>query len=198
VTKQELLDTLLAEAVLKLNGGGDVVSVKQALAIAEKAGSIEQWREAVRQIVMAGLDAETRPPASQLAFLEAISDAKAMKEQYLNDPYRSPAKCNVTSYWHYKSDAKEMMVPSHGMDSIGPEDFNLRFSQARQAATVRGAGFLVGFLEEISTQGVGQITVRIWDASFSSRFAEPIQVSKPQKFEVDSQTDAIAWTEGPE
>jgi hypothetical protein len=194
VTKQELLDALLAEAVLKLNGRGDIVSVEQALAIAEKARNIEAWRESIRHLVSAGLAAETKPSISQTTLIEAISDAKTMKEQYLNDPYRSPAKCNITSYWHYKPDAKEMLVPSHGTDTITPGDFNVRFSQARQAAVGRGEGFLVGFLEEYSTPESGQITVRIWDASFRSRFLEPIQVSKEQKFAVSLETDAITWT----
>jgi ssRNA-specific RNase YbeY (16S rRNA maturation enzyme) len=195
VTKQELMDALLAEAVLKLNGGGDIVSVEKAVAAAEKAGNVEEWREAVQQIVKNALNAETKPSDSEIILMRATADAKALKEQYLNDPYRSPAKCNVTSYWYYKPKTKEMTVPSHEGDVIAPVDFKQRFSQARQSAVGRGEGFIVGFLEENAPQGSGQITVRLWDAAFSSRFAEPVHVSKPQRFAVDSHTDEITWTE---
>jgi len=195
VNKQELMDALLAEAVLRLNGGGDIVSVEQAVAAAEKTSNVEEWRAAVQQIVKDGLTIGTEPSDSEIVLMRATADAKALKEQYLNDPYRSPAKCNVTSYWHYKSKTKEMTVPSHEGDVVAPGDFKQRFSQARQSAIGRGEGFIVGFLEENASQGSGQITVRMWDAAFSSRFAEPLHISKPQRVAVDSDTDEIAWTE---
>jgi hypothetical protein len=78
---------------------------------------------------------------------------------------------------------------------IAPEDFKLRFSQARQIAIGRGERFVVGFLEKVAPNG-GEITVGIWRAAFSSRFSEPLHVSKRQKFLIDVETDEIAWTVG--
>ncbi len=194
MTKQELMDALLAEAVLKLNGGTDFVTVPQAIAAAEGTSTIAQWREAVEQMVKSGRIADIQPSDSATLFSKVVADARAMKEHYLNDPYRSPAMCNITSYWYYEAETIEMMVPSHEKDSIAPTDFKQRFSQARQAAIGRGEGFVAGFLEETAPQG-GKITVSMWLASFSSRFSEPIHVSRPQKFVIDSETDKIVWTE---
>ena len=197
MTKQELMDARLAESVLKLDEGHESVSVSQAIAAAEQTNTLAEWREAVEQIVKAGLDAKTKSPDSATLFSRAIADARALKEQYLKDPYRSPAKCNITSYWYYQAETKEMTVPAQEGDSIAPEDFKQRFSQARQLAIGRGEGFVVGFLEEIAPNG-GKITVGIWSAAFSSRFSAPIHLSKWQKFLIDGETDEIAWTVGPE
>lgn len=197
MTKQELLEALLAESVLKLNEGREMVSVSQAIAAAEQTNTLAEWREAVEQIVKAGLDARTESPDTATLFSRAIADARALKTQYLSDPYRSPAKCNITSYWYYRAETKEMTVPAQEGDSILPEDFKLRFSQARQVAIGRGEGFVVGFLEEVAPHG-GEVTVGMWRAAFSSRFSEPIHVSKRQKFLIDAETDEIAWTVGPE
>jgi hypothetical protein len=197
VTKQELMDALLAESVLKLDEGREIVSVSQAIAAAEKTNTLAEWREAVEQTVKAGLETITKSSDSGTLFSHAIADARALKELYLNDPYRSPAKCNITSYWYYQAETKEMTVPAQEGDSIAPEDFKQRFSQARQIAVGRGEGFVVGFLEEIAPSG-GEITVGMWRAAFSSRFSEPIHVSKRQKFIVHVETDEIAWTVGPE
>jgi hypothetical protein len=194
LTKQELTDALLVEAVLKLNRGNDSVTVPQAIAAAERTSTIAEWREAVEQMVKSGSVADVQSSDSATLFSKAVADARAMKEQYLNDPYRSPAMCNITSYWYYEAATKEMMVPSQEKDSIAPTDFKQRFSQARQAAIGRGEGFVAGFLEETAPQG-GKITVRMWYAAFSSRFSEPIHVSQPQKFVIDSETDKIVWTE---
>ncbi|MFZ0580965.1 MAG: hypothetical protein WAN72_03395 [Candidatus Acidiferrales bacterium] len=195
MTKQELMDALLAEAVLKLNGTDEIVTVPQAIAAAEHAGTIAEWREAVERLVKGGSIAEAPSSDSATLFSKVVADARAMKEQYLNDPYRSPAMCNITSYWFYKAETKEMTVPAQEKDTIAPEDFKQRFSQARQTAVVRGEGFVVGFLEEFAPQG-GKITVSVWHAAFSSRFSEPIHVSQPRKFVIDSETDKIVWTEG--
>ena len=197
MTKQELMEALLAESVLKLNEGREMVSISQAIAAAEQTNTLAEWREAVEQIVKAGLDANAESPDTATLFSRAIADARALKEQYLSDPYRSPAKCNITSYWYYQGETKEMTVPAQEGDSIAPEDFKLRFSQARQVAIGRGEGFVVGFLEEVTPNG-GSITVGMWRAAFSSRFSEPIHVSKRQKFLIDVETDEIAWTVGPE
>jgi hypothetical protein len=197
VTKQELMDALLAESVLKLDEGREIVSVSQAIAVAEQTNTLAEWREAVEQMVKAGLDAKTKSPDSATLFSRAIADARALKEQYLKDPYRSPAKCDITSYWYYQAETREMTVPAQEGDSIAPEDFKQRFSQARQIAIGRGEGFVVGFLEEFAPNG-GKITVGIWRAAFSSRFSEPIHLSKRQKFLIDGETDEIAWTVGPE
>jgi len=197
VTKQELMDALLTESVLKLDEGREIVSVSQAIAAAEQTNTLAEWREAVGQIVKTALDANTESSDSTTLFSRAIADARALKEQYLRDPYRSPAKCNITSYWYYQAETKEMTVPAQEGDSISPEDFKQRFSQARQIAIGRGEGFVVGFLEEVAPNG-GKITVGMWRAAFSSRFSDPIHVSKRQKFLLDGETDAIAWTVGPE
>jgi hypothetical protein len=197
VTKQELMAALLAESVLKLDAGREIVSVSQAIAAAEQTNTVAEWREAVEQLVKAGLDAKKESSDSTTLFSRAIADARALKEQYLKDPYRSPAKCNITSYWYYQSETKEMTVPAQEGDSIAPEDFKQRFSQARQLAIGRGEGFVVGFLEEVVANG-GKITVGMWRAAFSSRFSEPVHVSKRQKFLIDVETDEIAWTVGPE
>ncbi len=197
MTKQELMDALLAESILKLNEGRDVVSVSQAIAAAEQTNTLAEWREAVEQIVKAGLNAKAESPDTATLFSRAIADARALKKQYLSDPYRSPAKCNITSYWYYLADTKEMTVPAQEGDSIAPEDFKQRFSQARQLAIGRGEGFVVGFMEEVVPNG-GEITVGMWRAAFSSRFSDPIHVSRRQKFIVDVETDEIAWTVGPE
>ncbi|HWO29108.1 MAG TPA: hypothetical protein VNO32_09950 [Candidatus Acidoferrum sp.] len=197
MTKQELMDALLAESVLKLDEGREIVSVSQAIAVAEQTNTLAEWREAVEQMVKAGLDAKTKSPDSATLFSRAIADARALKEQYLKDPYRSPAKCDITSYWYYQAETREMTVPAQEGDSIAPEDFKQRFSQARQIAIGRGEGFVVGFLEEFAPNG-GKITVGIWRAAFSSRFSEPIHLSKRQKFLIDGETDEIAWTVGPE
>jgi hypothetical protein len=194
LTKQELTDALLVEAVLKLNGGNDIVTIPQAIYAAERTRTLAEWREAVEQMIKSGGIEDVQSSDSATLFSKVVPDARAMKEQYLNDPYRSPAKCNITSYWHYTAETKEMMVPSHEKDSIPPTDFKQRFSQARQAAIGRGEGFVVGFLEETVPQG-GKITVSMWHAAFSSRFSEPIHVSQPQKFVIDSETDKIVWTE---
>jgi hypothetical protein len=194
LTKQELTDALLAEAVLKLNGGDDIVTIPQAIAAAECTRTIAEWHEAVKQMVKSGRIADIHPSDSATLFSNVVADARAMKEQYLNEPYRSPAMCNITSYWYYEAEVKEMMVPSHETESIAPADFKQRFSQARQAAIGRGVGFVAGFLEETAPQG-GKITVSMWHASFSSRFSGPIHVSQPQKFVIDSETDKIVWTE---
>ena len=197
MTKQELMDALLTESVLKLDEGREIVSVSQAIAAAEQTNTLAEWREAVGQIVKTALDANTESSDSTTLFSRAIGDARALKEQYLKDPYRSPAKCNITSYWYYQAETKEMTVPAQEGDSISPEDFKQRFSQARQIAIGRGEGFVVGFLEEVAPNG-GKITVGMWRAAFSSRFSDPIHVSKRQKFLLDGETDAIAWTVGPE
>jgi len=197
VTKQELMEALLAESVLKLNEGREIVSVSQALAAAEQTITLPEWREAVEHMVKAGLEANTESSDSANLFSRAIADARGLKEQYLNDPYRLPAKCNITSYWYYQAETKEMTVPAQEGDSVAPEDFKLRFSQARQVAVGRGEGFVVGFLEEAAPHG-GQITVGMWRAAYSSRFSEPIHVSKRQQFLIDTETDEIAWTVGPE
>jgi hypothetical protein len=197
VTKQELMDALLAESVLKLDDGREIVSVSQAIAAAEQSNTVAEWREAVEQLVKAGLDAKKESSDSATLFSGAIADARALKEQYLKDPYRSPAKCNITSYWYYQAGTKEMTVPAQEGDSIAPEDFKQRFSQARQLAIGRGEGFVVGFLEEIVPNG-GKITVGMWCAAFSSRFSEPVHVSKRQNFLIDVETDEIAWTVGPD
>jgi hypothetical protein len=197
VTKHELMDALLAESVLKLNQGREIVSVSQSIAAAEKTNTLAEWREAVEQLVRAGLDANTESSDSATLFSRAIADARALKELNLKDSYRSPAKCNITSYWYYQAEKKEMTVPAQEWDSIAPEDFKQRFSQARQMAIGRGEGLVVGFLEEVAPDG-GKITVGMWRAAFSSRFSEPIHVSKRQKFVIDGETDEIAWTEGPE
>jgi hypothetical protein len=197
VTKQELMDALLTESVLKLDEGREIVSVSQAIAAAEQTNTLAEWREAVGQIVKTVLDANTESSDSTTLFSRAIADARALKEQYLKDPYRSPAMCNITSYWYYQAETKEMTVPAQEGDSISPEDFKQRFSQARQIAIGRGEGFVVGFLEEVAPNG-GKITVGMWRAAFSSRFSDPIHVSKRQKFLLDGETDAIAWTVGPE
>lgn len=194
MTKQELMDALLADAVLKLNGGREIVTVSEAVAAAERASTIAEWREAVEQMVKAGIIAAAKSSDSATLFSRAVADARAMKEHYLNDPYRSPAMCNVTSYWYYEAETKEMTVPAQEKDSIATEDFKQRFSQARQAAIGRGEGFVVGFLEEAAPQG-GKITVGVWQAAFSSRFLDPLHVSKPQIFVIDSETDKILWTE---
>jgi hypothetical protein len=196
VTKQELMDALLTESVLKLNEGRDIVSVSNAIAAAEQMNTLADWREAVEQLVKAGLDAKTKSSDSATLFSRAVADSRALKEQYLRDPYRSPAKCNITSYWYYRAETKEMTVPAQEGDTIAPEDFKQRFSQARQLAIGRGEGFVVGFLEEVAPKG-GKITVGMWRTAFSSRFSEPIHVSKWQKFLIDGETDAIAWTVGP-
>ncbi len=197
MTKHELMDALLAESVLKLNEGRETVSVSQAIAAAAQTNTLVEWREVVEQMVKAGLDSKTESSDSATLFSRAIADARALKEEYLKDPYRSPAKCNITSYWNYHAEAKEMTVPAQEGDSIAPEDFKQRFSQARQLAIGRGEGFVVGFLEEVAPNG-GKITVGMWRAAFSSRFSEPIHVSKRQKFLIDGETDEIAWTVGPE
>jgi hypothetical protein len=197
MTKQELMDALLAESILKLADGREIVSVSQAIAAAEQTNTLAAWREVIEQMVEAGLDAKTESSDSVTLFSRAIADARALKEQYLKDPYRSPAKCNITSYWYYQAETKEMTVPAQEGDSISPEDFKQRFSQARQIAIGRGEGFVVGFLEEVAPNG-GKITVGMWRAAFSSRFSDPIHVSKRQKFLLDGETDAIAWTVGPE
>jgi hypothetical protein len=197
VTKQELMDALLTGSVLKLEEGREIVSVSQAIAAAEQTNTLAEWREAVGQIVKTALDANTESSDSTTLFSRAIGDARALKEQYLKDPYRSPAMCNITSYWYYQAETKEMTVPAQEGDSISPEDFKQRFSQARQIAIGRGEGFVVGFLEEVAPNG-GKITVGMWRAAFSSRFSDPIHVSKRQKFLLDGETDAIAWTVGPE
>ena len=197
MTKQELMDALLTGSVLKLDEGREIVSVSQAIAAAEQTNTLAEWREAVGQIVKTALDANTESSDSTTLFSRAIGDARALKEQYLKDPYRSPAKCNITSYWYYQAETKEMTVPAQEGDSISPEDFKQRFSQARQIAIGRGEGFVVGFLEEVAPNG-GKITVGMWRAAFSSRFSDPIHVSKRQKFLLDGETDAIAWTVGPE
>jgi hypothetical protein len=197
VTKQELMDALLTESVLKLDEGREIVSVSQAIAAAEQTNTLAEWREAVGQIVKTVLDANTESSDSTTLFSRAIADARALKAQYLKDPYRSPAMCNITSYWYYQAETKEMTVPAQEGDSISPEDFKQRFSQARQIAIGRGEGFVVGFLEEVAPNG-GKITVGMWRAAFSSRFSDPIHVSKRQKFLLDGETDAIAWTVGPE
>jgi hypothetical protein len=191
------MDALLTESVLKLDEGREIVSVSQAIAAAEQTNTLAEWREAVGQIVKTALDANTESSDSTTLFSRAIGDARALKEQYLKDPYRSPAKCNITSYWYYQAETKEMTVPAQEGDSISPEDFKQRFSQARQIAIGRGEGFVVGFLEEVAPNG-GKITVGMWRAAFSSRFSDPIHVSKRQKFLLDGETDAIAWTVGPE
>jgi hypothetical protein len=196
VTKQELMEALLAESVSRLNEGREIVSISHAIAAAGQTNTLAEWRESVEQIVKAGLDAKPESSDSATLFSRAIADARALKEQYLSDPYRSPAKCNITSYWYYCSDTKEMTVPAQEGDSIAPEDFKQRFSQARQVAIGRGEGFVVGFLEEVAPNG-GEITVGIWRAAFSSRFSEPVHVSKRQKFLIDVKTDEIAWTVGP-
>jgi hypothetical protein len=49
-------------------------------------------------------------------------------------------------------------------------------------------------LEETAPQG-GKINVSMWHAAFSSRFSEPIHVSQPQKFVIDSETHKIVWTD---
>lgn len=193
MTKQELTDALLAEAVLKLNCGHGILTVPQAIAAAERTRTLAEWREAVEQIVKSGTIADIQSSDSATLFSKVVADARTMKEQYLNDPYRSPAMCNITSYWYYEAETKEMMVPSHEKDSIAPTDFKQRFSQARQAATRRGEGFVAGFLEQSAPQG-GNITVSMWPSAFSSRFSEPIHVSQPQKFVIDSETDKIVWT----
>ena len=197
MTKQELMDALLTGSVLKLDEGREIVSVSQAIAAAEQTNTLAEWREAVGQIVKTVLDANTESSDSTTLFSRAIADARALKEQYLKDPYRSPAMCNITSYWYYQAETKEMTVPAQERDSISPEDFKQRFSQARQIAIGRGEGFVVGFLEEVAPNG-GKITVGMWRAAFSSRFSDPIHVSKRQKFLLDGETDAIAWTVGPE
>jgi hypothetical protein len=92
VTKQELMDALLAESVLKLDEGREIVSVSQAIAAAEQTNTVAEWREAVEQLVKAGLDAKKESLDSATLFARAIADARALKEQYLKDPYRSPAK----------------------------------------------------------------------------------------------------------
>jgi hypothetical protein len=194
LTKQELTDALLAEAVLKLNAGNDIVTVQQAIAVAERSSTIAEWREAVEQVVKSSSFPDVQSSHSATLFSKVVADARAMKEQYLNDPYRSPAMCNITSYWYYVAGTKEMMVPAHEKDSIAPTDFKQRFSQARQAAIGRGEGFVAGCLEETAPQG-GKVTVSMWHASFSSRFSEPIHVSRPQKFVIDLDTDKIVWTE---
>jgi len=193
LTKQELTDALLAEAVLKLNGGNDIVTIPQAIAAAERTSTLVEWREAVEQMVKTARIADVQSSDSATQFSTAVADARAMKEQYLNDPYRSPAMCNITSYWYYEAATKEMMVPSQEKDSIAPTDYKQRFSQARQAAVGRGEGFVAGFLEEAAPQG-GKITVSMWHAAFSSRFSEPIHVSQPQRFVIDLETDKIVWT----
>jgi hypothetical protein len=191
------MDALLTESVLKLDEGREIVSVSQAIAAAEQTNTLAEWREAVGQIVKTALDANTESSDSTTLFSRAIGDARALKEQYLKDPYRSPAKCNITSYWYYQAETKEMTVPAQEGDSISPEDFKQRFSQARQIAIGRGEGFVVGFLEEVAPNG-GTITVGMWRAAFSSRFSDPIHVSKRQKFLLDGETYAIASTVGPE
>jgi hypothetical protein len=197
VTKQELMDALLAESVFKLDEGREIVSVSRAIAAAEQTNTVAEWREAIEQLVKAGLHAKKESSDSATLFSRAIADARALKEQYLKDPYRSPAKCNITSYWYYQAETNEMTVPAQEGDSIAPEDFKQRFSQARQLAIGRGEGFVVGFLEEVVPNG-GKITVGMWRAEFSSRFSEPIHVSKRQKFIIDVETDEIAWTVGAE
>lgn len=195
MTKQELMESLLAESVLKLNQGRDIVSVSQAIAVAEPIKTLADWREAVEQMVKAGSEANSESSNSSTLFTRAIADARLLKQRYLNDPYRSPAKCNITSYWYYKDEIVEMTVPAHEGDSITPHDFKQHFSQARQAGVGRGEGFVVGFLEEPAPNG-GTVTVGMWHAAFSSRFSEPIHISKRQHFSVDAETDEIAWTEG--
>jgi hypothetical protein len=197
VTKQALMEALLTDSVLKLNEGREIVSVSQAIAAAEKTKTLAEWREALEQLVKAGLGANTGSSDSATLFSRAIADARALKGQYLSDPYRSPAKCNITSYWYYQAETKEMTVPAQEGDSNAPEDFKQRFSQARQIAVGRGAGFVVGFLEDVAPSG-GEITVGMWRAAFGSRFSEPIHVSKRQKFLIDVETDQIAWAVGPE
>jgi len=160
MTKQELMDALLAESILKLADGREIVSVSQAIAAAEQTNTLAAWREVIEQTVEAGLDAKTESSDSVTLFSRAIADARALKEQYLKDPYRSPAKCNITSYWYCQAKTKEMTVPAQEGDSIAPEDFKQRFSQARQLAIGRGEGFVVGFLEEVAPNG-GKITVGI-------------------------------------
>lgn len=189
------MDALLAEAILKLNAGNEAVTAPQAIAVAEPAGTIAEWREAVEQMVKGGSIGVAPSSDSATLFSKVAADARAMKKQYLNDPYRSPAMCNITSYWYYKAGTKEMTVPAQEKDTIAPEDFKQRFSQARQTAVVRGDGFIVGFLEEVEPQG-GKVTVSVWHAAFSSRFSEPIHTSRPRHFVIDSKTDKIAWTEG--
>jgi hypothetical protein len=142
VTKQELMDALLTESVLKLDEGREIVSVSQAIAAAEQTNTLAEWREVVGQIVKTALDANTESSDSTTLFSRAIADARALKEQYLRDPYRSPAKCNITSYWYYQAETKEMTVPAQEGDSISPEDFKQRFSQARQIAIGRGEDLL--------------------------------------------------------
>lgn len=75
-------------------------------------------------------------------------------------------------------------------------DRRLSFCCARKghSGIGRGEGFIAGFLEETAPQG-GKITLSVWHAAFSGRFSEPIHVSQPQKFEIDSETDKIVWTE---
>lgn len=189
------MDALLAEAILKLNAGNEAVTAPQAIAAAERAGTIAEWREAVEQMVKGGSIGVAPSSDSATLFSKVVADARAMKEQYLNDPYRSPAMCNITSYWCYKAGTKEMTVPAQEKDTIAPEDLKQRFSQARQTAVVRGDGFIVGFLEEVEPQG-GKVTVSVWHAAFSSRFSEPIHTSRPRHFVIDSKTDKIAWSEG--
>jgi hypothetical protein len=100
VTTRELIEALLAESVSKLNKGREIVSVSEAIAAAEQVKTLAEWRQAVEQMIRAGLDAKTESSDSATLFSRAIADARALKEQYLNDPYRSPAKCNITSYWY--------------------------------------------------------------------------------------------------
>ena len=59
MTKQVLMEALLAESDFKLTEGREIVSVSQAIAAAEKTHTLVEWREAVERIVKAGLDANT-------------------------------------------------------------------------------------------------------------------------------------------
>ncbi|MGC2002820.1 MAG: hypothetical protein WA658_23405, partial [Candidatus Acidiferrales bacterium] len=79
MTKQELMDALLAEAVLKLNGTDEIVTVPQAIAASEHAGTFAEWREAVERLVKGGSIAEAPSSDSATLFSKVVADARAMK-----------------------------------------------------------------------------------------------------------------------
>jgi hypothetical protein len=53
------MEALLAESVLKLNEGREIVSVSQVIAAAAEAITLAEWRGAVEQMVKTDLDANT-------------------------------------------------------------------------------------------------------------------------------------------
>jgi hypothetical protein len=96
VTKQELMEALLVEEVLKLNGGSGIVSISEAIAAAERISTLAEWRAAVEQMVEADAYGDAKSSQSESLFSRATAEARALKEQYLHDPYRSPAMRNIT------------------------------------------------------------------------------------------------------